>query len=111
MQIKIKSTNIKLNDALVVYVKEKIGSLSRFLKKVDPSVVEANVEIGKPSKHHQKGQVWYAEVNLSLPGKLLRATNTNKDLRLAINQIKDELQRQVKKYLERVRDKSRKRRQ
>lgn len=108
MKIEIKSTNIKLSDALIVYVEKKIGSLSRFLKKFDPLVVRARVEIGKPSKHHQKGQVWYAEVNLSVPGKLLRATNTNKDLRLAINQIKDELQRQIKKYFEKARDKSRK---
>lgn len=99
MRIKINPTNIKLDDALVVWIENKIGGLVGFLKKVDPAVVEVRVEIGKPSKHHHKGLVWYAEANLKLPGKLLRATNTNKDLRLAINQVKDELQRQIKKYL------------
>ena len=99
MKIEINPTNIKLDDALVIWVQEKIGSLEKFLQKVDPAAVEARIEIGKPSRHHHKGLVWYAEVNLKLPGKLLRATNTNKDLRLAINQVKDELQRQIKKYL------------
>lgn len=99
MKIKINSTNIKLDNALLIWVEKKIGGLDKFLKKVDPGAVKARVEIGKPSKHHHKGFVWYAEANLKVPGKLLRATNTNKDLRTAINQIKDELQSQIKKYL------------
>ncbi len=99
MKIIINSNKIELNEALAVWVEKKIGSLDKFLKHMDPEVIEARVEIGKPSKHHLKGMVWYAEVNLKLPGKLLRATNSNKDLRTAINQVKDELQRQLKKYL------------
>jgi putative sigma-54 modulation protein len=98
MNIKINSVNIKLDEALIVWIEKKIGGLDKFLKKIDPAVVEARVEIGKPSKHHHKGPVWYAEANLKVPGKLLRATNTNKDLRTAINQVKDELQNQIKKY-------------
>lgn len=99
MKIEINPKNIKLNDALIVWVEKKIGGLEKFLKKIDPAAVEARVELGKPSKHHHKGLVWYAEVNLKLPRKLLRATSTDKDLRTAINQVKDELQRQIKKYL------------
>lgn len=100
MRIEINPTNIKLDEALVIWVEKKIGGLEKFLKNFDPAVVEARVDIGKPSKHHKKGLVWYAEVNLKLSGKLLRATDTNKNLRTAINQVKDELQRQIKKYLD-----------
>lgn len=99
MLIQIESKNIKLDDALIVWVRNKIGGLEKFLKKINPSLAEARVEIGKPSKHHRKGEVWYAETNLKLPGRLLRATSTAKDLRTAVNQVKDELQRQIKKYL------------
>jgi len=99
MKIEISPTNIKLDEALLVWIEKKIVSLEKFLKRIDPGAVEARIEIGKPSKHHKKGMVWYAEVNLKLPGKLLRATNTNKDLRTAINQVKDELQKQIEKYL------------
>ena len=99
MKIEINPINIKLDDALIVWIEKKIVGLEKFLKRINPATVEARVEIGKPSRHHQKGMVWYAEVNLKLPGRLLRATDTNKDLRTAINQVKDELQRQIKKYL------------
>lgn len=99
MKIEINPINIKLDDALVVWIEKKIVGLDRFLKSIDPATVEARVEVGKPSRHHHKGLVWYAEINLKVPGKLLRATNANKDLRTAINQVKDELQQQIKKYL------------
>jgi len=99
MKIEINPSNIKLDDALIVWVEKKLAGLEKFLKKIDPAVVEARVEIGRPSKHHHKGLVWYAEANLKLPRKLLRATSTAKDLRTAVNQVKDELQRQIKKYL------------
>ncbi|MBI2003502.1 MAG: ribosome-associated translation inhibitor RaiA [Parcubacteria group bacterium] len=99
MFLKIEPKNIKLDDALIVWVEKKIAGLEKFLKKIDPAAVEARVEIGKSSKHHLKGLVWYAEANLKVPGKLLRATNTNKDLRTAVNQVKEELQRQIEKYL------------
>ena len=99
MRIEINPTNIKLDDALLIWVEKKIGGLEKFLKKIDPDAVEVKIDIGKPSRHHKKGPVWYAEANLRLPGKLLRATDTNKDLRTAINNVKDELQRQIKKYL------------
>ena len=102
MKVELNAKNIKLDDALIIWIQKKIIGLDRFLKKIDPAVVEARIEIGKPSRHHQKGMVWYAEVNLKLPGKLLRATNTNKDLRTAINQVKDELQVQIKRYLGKI---------
>lgn len=107
MKINIKSTNIKLNEALYDYIERKIGELDKFARKVgidDQSfaagkpVCEAWVEIGKPSGHHKKGGVWYAEVQIKLPGKSLRAESENWDLRLAIDEVKDELQQQLKQY-------------
>ncbi len=98
MLLQIESKNIKLDDALIIWVEKKIGGLEKFLKKIDPAAVELRVEIGKPSRHHRKGPVWYAEANLKVPRKLLRAVSTDKDLRTAVNRVKDELQEQIKKY-------------
>lgn len=98
MLLQIESKNIKLDDALIIWVEKKIGGLEKFLKKIDPAAVELRVEIGKPSRHHRKGPVWYAEANLKVPRKLLRAVSTDKDLRTAVNRVKGELQEQIKKY-------------
>jgi len=106
MKINIKATNIELDDALRIWVKEKIGELEKFLGVFgsdDPFIggkekVEAWVEIGKTTRHHLKGDVFRAEVQLYLPKKSLRAEAIDMDLRVAINTTKDELQREIKKY-------------
>jgi len=109
MKIVIKTTNLKLNQALKNFIEEKIGSLEKFSKifhqkyfnsffgKGKPRV-EAWVEIGKTSLHHQKGPFFRAECQMRFPGKSLRSIARSKDLRLAITEVKDELQRQLKQY-------------
>ena len=107
MQIIIKATNIKLTPSLRSFVREKIGELEKFLedilKKIDifdgkKPRAEAYVEIGKPSRHHRKGDVFYAECQIPLPGKGVRSEAEREDLMMAIVEIKDELQRLLKKY-------------
>ena len=100
LKLNIKATNIKLDDSLYEYIYEKIGTLDKFIEDINGSV-QAWVEVGKPSKHHQKGQEeFYAEVDIRLPGqgKVLRSESRQKDLRLAIDEVKDELQQQLKQY-------------
>ena len=97
MKIIISTKNISLDDPLKVFVEDKIGSLEKFIK--DPNdLVEVRVEMGKPSRHHRSGKVFYAEVNMKMGGKLLRADTKNYDLRTAVVEVKDELQRQIKKF-------------
>lgn len=94
----IKTTNIDLTPALSEFINEKIGSLNKYLKDFNSDLIQARVEVGKPSKHHKSGLVYYAEVNLSLPGKLLRAEARHIDLRYAINEAKEELIKQIERY-------------
>lgn len=105
MRINIKATNIKLDEALKVWVEKKIGEIEKFLVdfgsrkyfKEKPNL-EIKVEIGKTTRHHLKGEVFRAEVQLCLPKQIIRAEAVSEDLRDAINQVKDELQREVKRY-------------
>ena len=57
MKITIKTTNLKLNQALKNFIEEKVNSLEKFSKKT----IEAWVEIGKTTLHHQKGPFFRAE--------------------------------------------------
>ena len=106
MKVNIKTTNIELNEALAVWINDKIGELERILGAFGPDEfsagerekIEAFVEVGKISKHHLKGDVFRAEVQLSLPKKSLRAVARDNDLRTAVNVAKEEIQREVKKY-------------
>jgi len=114
MKIIIKTKNVKLTRALKNYIQEKFNSLEKFAKifqeekyfnhffgKGKPRV-EVWVEIGKETLHHQKGPFFWAECQMRFPGKSLRATARLKNLKLAIVEVKDELQRQLKKYKEKI---------
>ena len=100
MQIDIKGTNLELTEAIKDYVNEKIGGLEKFFDQI----LEARVDVGLTTKHHQKGNIFRAEVNLEVPQKhIIRAEAEREDLYMAINEVKDELQRQIKKYKEKMR--------
>jgi ribosomal subunit interface protein len=108
MKINIKTTNIELSDSLRFWVQEKLGELEKFLgvfgaeelAKGEKEKLELWVEIGKTTKHHLKGDIFRAEVQFRFPKKSIRAEATNIDLRAAIIEVKDELQRKIKKYKE-----------
>jgi putative sigma-54 modulation protein len=100
MNISIKATNIELTAPLKEYIEEKIGGLGHFLKRIDAGTIKAQVEVGRESKHHQKGEVYRAEVNMELPDGMLRAEETDWDMRVAIDSVRDKLRREIEKYLD-----------
>lgn len=94
---KLKTTNLELTEAIENYVREKIGALQKFLKNIELPQ-SARIEIGKSTDHHRKGKIFFAEVNLELPHKMLRATVDSEDLYLAIDLVKREMEREIKRY-------------
>jgi ribosomal subunit interface protein len=100
MKIIIKGIRIKLTQGLKNFIEEKIGGLEKFFKfKVKEDFeIKAFVEIGKLSKHHRRGDVFYAECQILLPKKGVRFAAEKGDLKLAICEVKDGLQDQLKKY-------------
>ncbi|MCC7469722.1 MAG: ribosome-associated translation inhibitor RaiA [Bacteroidetes bacterium] len=98
MQINIKATNMELTEAIRGYVNEKIGSLDRFF---DESAF-AYVEVGRESNHHQKGEdVFIAEVNIAFSGSNFFSRVRNADLYAAIDEVKEELHREISKNKDR----------
>ena len=82
-----------LTEATKQYVDRRLSSLADICEKYSPCDVA--VEVGKTSQHHQKGEVFMAELNMTIPGETLRATSTQEDLYAAIDDAKDELKRQL----------------
>ena len=106
MKINLKYTNIDSSPALETYIDTKIGELDKFIN-VDASsmdggraTVEAFVELGKVTKGQNKGDVYRAEVQLRMPGSPIRAEATELGMHLAIDKVKDDLQRQLRRYKE-----------
>lgn len=104
MTINIKATNTELTPAISSYVEEKVRGVEKFINAKDPSGVLANIEIGLSTKHHQSGKVFRAEINLHIDGKYLRAVSEQEDLYAAIDDMKDEIIREIKAYKDKKRD-------
>lgn len=104
MNINIKYTNLDSTPAIEKYIIDKLGLVAKFLPRLDAKMIpQMHVEVARSTKHHQKGDVYHVECNLELPGKLLRAETENWDVRLGVDEVKDILDREIKKYSERFR--------
>lgn len=88
----IQATNTELTDAIRNYVTEKVEGLERFTKRFDPC--DAAIEIGKVSEHHNKGDIFFAEITVSIPGDTVRTHVEKDDLYAAIDEAKDDVKRQ-----------------
>ncbi len=98
MKIMIKATGLDLTEPLKVYIEEKLDSLNRLLRGIDADVVRARVEVARSTRHHRSGNVYHVDINLDLPGKVLRAEEDHDDMRAAIDAVKDKLRREIEKY-------------
>lgn len=99
MKISIKATKMELTEAIKNAVQEKLGGMDKYFDKI----LEAAVEVGLTSNHHQKGDIFFCEVNLRVPNKLIRARVEKSDLYVAINEAKNVLRRELKDYKEKMR--------
>jgi len=96
MQIRIKTTKIDLTPELREYIQKKADMLEKYLG--DVQVLNCDVEVGlvKPGNHG--GKNYRAEINLELPGDLLRVEKVAESLHKAIDKVKDHLARSIKRY-------------
>lgn len=98
LTVNIKATNIELTDAIKDYAERKLNSLDKFMHSEAESM---HVEIGKISNHHKQGEVYKAEVNLSMGGKKFYAIAEKEDLYTAIDEVREDIVRQLTENKER----------
>lgn len=93
MQINVTGDNVDLTPALRAYATEKLQRLSRHFDQV----ISINV-ILKVEGHQQQ-----AEATVNAPGKSLFAHDTDSDMYAAIDGLSDKLDKQVRRYKDRIR--------
>ena len=125
MKINILFKNITSSPSVETYVEQKIGELDKYINVATHAsegkpahrslgeggpahrslgeggraTVEAFVEIGKTTRGQNKGDVFRAEVQIKVPGdRSIRAESVQPEIHLAIDKVKDELQRQLQSY-------------
>lgn len=97
MEIKIKATNLELTEYLRKLVDQKIKKIGKLLSEYPDLIVE--VELDKITKHHSKGDIFRAEVQVQVPGgKMLRSESKRENFRLSLTDVREQLMLQIKKY-------------
>lgn len=94
MQINLKLTQIEMTDRLSAYLREKEEALERLLG-TEAVEAQAQIELGRESKHHRHGEIFRAEINLHLPTVVFRAVGRGPDLFSALDAMRDEVIREV----------------
>ena len=90
---KLQGVNMELTEAIENYIHERVSRLAKIVKRLQPAGI--SIEVGKPSEHHQKGDVFYAEFNATVLGQMFRATASEEDLYSAIDKVQEEIKRQI----------------
>ncbi|PIR86951.1 MAG: ribosomal subunit interface protein [Candidatus Harrisonbacteria bacterium CG10_big_fil_rev_8_21_14_0_10_49_15] len=99
MKINIKTKNLELTPAMRDFINTKIGALERQLIRFEKEgALMVEVEIARPSHHHHKGKVYYAEANLRIGKNMLRAESDDYNIRVAVNKVRQILDREIRKY-------------
>ncbi len=92
MNISIKSTNIELTPAIKDYTEKRISGVTKFTGEEASAVIE----IGKTTAHHKHGDVFKAEINVTTTlGKQFRAVSEKADLYEAIDDVRNEIVREL----------------
>jgi putative sigma-54 modulation protein len=90
---RIKIKGMEMTPAIQDYVDRKIDTLTRFIDSKDKALAE--VEIGRTTNHHHKGDVYKANILLTVGKDILHAEVTESDLYVAIDMVKDRMAQEI----------------
>ncbi len=95
MRYTITGKNIEVTDGLRSAIYEKIGKLERYFSKDTDVTVTLSVEKGR-----QK-----IEVTIPVKGSIIRSEQTSTDMYVSIDLVEEVIERQLKKYKNKIIDK------
>ncbi|MCX6715564.1 MAG: ribosome-associated translation inhibitor RaiA [Candidatus Taylorbacteria bacterium] len=94
MNIRIKTTNVVLSPALSEYVNKCLDRVGNIVG--EKTNVQYDVELARTTNHHQKGDVFMAEVHIVGGVIDAYASVERSDLNQAINDVRDEIIRELR---------------
>ena len=97
MRKTIKFTGMDSTSQMTDYLERKIDSLDRLIDSADTSVL-AQVEVGKITEHHNKGEIFRAEINLHIAGNDFRVECTADTLYSAIDLAREQLYHELQSH-------------
>ncbi|MFA6554264.1 MAG: ribosome-associated translation inhibitor RaiA [Candidatus Paceibacterota bacterium] len=94
MKINIKVTNITLTPAISEYADKRLQKFNSLLGN-DPTAL-CDVELAKTTEHHQKGEIFKAEIHIVAVGKNAYVSSERSDLYTAIDMAQEEMMNELR---------------
>lgn len=95
MNVTIKSKNYDMTPDTEVLVTKKLEAIDRLVPDDAEALAEVEVELVEERKNGNG--VYRAEVNLTIGGDLYRSESTRRSLQNALNDVKQELQKELRR--------------
>src|SRR3989344_9185362 len=98
MDIRIKASDYEITPETATYLDEKLASIEKLLAS-DAELARCEVELGSAAGGQRHGDnLYFAEINLVYPGgETVHATNNAENVNTAIDDVKAEIIRQLRK--------------
>lgn len=99
MEIKFYAKNIDLTEKIKEQFSKKLSSLKKYKGSID--VLRVRVDLSRDA-HHKKGDVFRVEVNVDMPGKVLRSVEESFDIVSGLDVVSDKLERQARDLKDKI---------
>lgn len=90
--INFKSTNVEADETVQDIVTQKLTSLEKFIGEEADVVIDVEFE---KAAGHQSGRIFRVEANITLKGTLYRAEATEASFEAAVDEVRDELDKEL----------------
>ena len=108
MNITLQGTNLELTDDIRRFVDDKLEDTFRAFGDMNTESVMVDLELERTTTHHRSAdRLFRCEVNVSVPGRMIRVEETADDLYKAIVQAKHTLTRRIRTWREKLIDEQR----
>jgi len=97
MHYNIKTTDFSMTPEVSKYLDDKLVALEKFIHKDDESI-KCDVEIGRTTEHHQSGDIFRVEINVSIGKTLLRAESVQDSIFAAIDDAQEDITRRLRRH-------------
>lgn len=94
MNTNIKTTNIALTQAIADFTNVRMNKIEKLLS-TDPAI-QCDIELAKTTDHHNKGDIFRAEIHIVGKNKNVYASAEKIDLYTAIDEVVDQIVREIK---------------
>ncbi len=101
MNVIVSGQHLKITDSIKEYAEEKCKKVEKYLENITEVNVMLTVE-----KTKSEGPIHKADATIYATGKTIRIESEDKDLYAAIDNMADKMERQVRKYKEKLKDRN-----